>query len=140
MENIISDGIHYLSGIGYSTKEDGWSNKGINVKLFCIDGKTYGAYEDPDDGYRSFGCLEEMDAKCQYTFPPQAVRVVNESLDRKIAYEDGWIEYEDKFMMRILDAVNGKEVLVVGTDFSESYYPMAIFNYTPENLEINKNR
>lgn len=129
MENIISDGIHYLSGIGYSTKEDGWSC--INVYLFCIDGKTYGAYEDPDDGYRSFGCLEEMDAKCQYTFPPQAVRVVNERVDGEI---------EDKFMIHILDAVNGKEVLVVGTDYSDGYYPMAIFNYTPENLEINKNR
>lgn len=139
MENLISDGIHYLSGIGYSTKEDGWGYKDINVYLFCIDGKTYGAYEDPDDGYRSFGCLEEMDAKCQYTFPPQAVRVVNERVDR-INHEDGWHEYEDKFMTHILDAVNGKEVLVVGTDFSESYYPMAIFNYTPENLEINKNR
>lgn len=138
MENIISDGIHYLSGIGYSTKEYGWSNKGINVYLFCIDGKTYGAYEDPDDGYRSFGCLEEMDAKCQYTFPPQAVRVVNKRVDRKIEH-DGWLEYENKFMIHILDAVNGKEVLVVGTDYSESYYPMAIFNYTPENLEINKN-
>lgn len=136
-EKLIADGIHYLSGIGSVTEYDEWT---INdVKLFCLDGKTYGAYVDRCDGYRSYGHIGEVDYKCQYTFPPQPVQVVNACVNDVIKH-DGWTEYEDKFMIRILDATNGKEVLVVGTDNSDSFYPVAIFNYTPENLEINQNR
>lgn len=136
MENIISNGLHYLSGIGHSTKHN-WDGTEINVNLFCIDDKTYGVYEDPDDGWRSYGRLEEVDDKCQYTFPPQSIKVVNEKVYNETDYGI-YTEYEDKFIIHIYDAINGKEVLVVGTDYSDDYYPLAIFNYTPENLEINK--
>lgn len=144
--NVISDGEHFLSGIGHTTIKPNFSfiNRDIDVDLFCIDGVTYGAYIDPDDGYRSYGVIDKVtDCKCQYTFPPQRVMVKNEEIAGKIHYKDDdyeWDRYESKKLIRITDAVNGKEVLVVGTDYSEDYYPYAIFHYTPENLEVNKNR
>lgn len=116
----------------------------IILSPFIIDGVTYGAFIDPDDGYRSYGSIQEVkDHKCQYTFPPQPVNIQNVNINKEVYREDkfgGWHEYISKDFLRMTDAVNGKEVLEIGTDYSEDYYPCAIFHYTPENLEINKNR
>lgn len=142
--NLFTDGKHFLSGIGYTTiKSDGFYEDDIDVDLFCIDGITYGAFIDPNDGYRSYGAIQEIDAKCQYTFPPQPVLVKNVEINNTIEHNDenyGWSEVENKYFICITDAINKKEVLLVGTDYSEDYYPRAIFRYTPENLEVNKNR
>lgn len=79
--NIIEDGVHYLSGIGSTTYHDDWNNEDIDVELFCIDDVIYGAYIDPEDGYRSYGRItaatDIADCKCQFTFPPQKVIVEN---------------------------------------------------------------
>lgn len=144
-QNTISDGKHFLSGVGHATiKCDNIYRDDVDVDLFCIDGITYGAFIDPDDGYRSYGSIQEVkDHKCQYTFPPQPVNIQNVNINEEVYREDkfgGWHEYISKDFLRMTDAINGKEVLEIGTDYSEDYYPCAIFHYTPENLEINKNR
>ena len=127
--NVIEDGVHYLSGIGSTTYHDEWNNEYIDVELFCIDDVVYGAYIDPDDGYRSYGKItaatDIADCKCQFTFPPQ--KVIVENVHTKI---------EDEFGIT-KDAILDKEVLVVGTDYSDDWYPCAIFNYQPMNLYAN---
>lgn len=134
---LIPNGLHYLSGVGETTIEYGFCDN-IDVKLFCIDGVTYGAFEDKDDGFRSYGVIQQMESnvKCEFTFAPQPVHITNQEI-KHLEYETEWIT---KQILTMTDAVNGKEVLVVGTDNTEDYYPMAIFNYTPENLQINQGR
>lgn len=135
--NIIEDGVHYLSGIGSTTYHENWNNEDIDVELFCIDDVVYGAYIDPFDDYRSFGRItaatDIVNCKCQFTFPPQ--KVIVENVRTKIKDEYG--NYIDNYKLVIKDAILNKEVLVVGTDYSDEYYPCAIFSYQPMNLHVN---
>lgn len=136
-DNIISNGLHTISGIGNITTQDGLYDTDIDVDLFCIDGVTYGAFIDPHDGYRSYGVIKKMpEYKCQYTFPPQPIKIENKII------KGNPMDYfvEDKHLLVMTDATNGKEVLVVGTDYTDDYYPNACFRWQPENLEINKNK
>ena len=136
-ESIIEDGVHYLSGIGSTTYYDEWNKVMVDVDLFCIDDVVYGAYIDPDDGYRSYGRITAAtaiaDCKCQFTFPPQ--KVIVENVHTKVDCEYGFVT--DAYKLVIKDAVLNKEVLVVGTDYSDDWYPCAIFNYQPMNLYAN---
>ena len=135
--NLIENGVHYLSGIGSTTYHDDWNNEDIDVELFCIDDVIYGAYIDPEDGQRSYGRItaatDIADCKCQFTFPPQ--KVIVENVHTKI--EDEYGIATDAYKLVIKDAILNKEVLVVGTDYSDDYYPCAIFNYQPMNLYAN---
>lgn len=136
-DNIISNGLHTISGIGNITTQEGLYDTDIDVDLFCIDGVTYGAFIDPHDGYRSYGVIKKMsEYKCQYTFPPQPIKIENKII------KGNPMDYfvEDKHLLIMTDATNGKEVLVVGTDYTDDYYPNACFHWQPENLEINKNK
>lgn len=135
--NLIEDGVHYLSGIGNTTYHCDWDNAEVDVDLFCIDGIVYGAYIDPADGYRSYGRItaatDVANCKCQFTFPPQ--KVIVENVHTKIDGEYGIAT--DAYKIVIKDAILDKEVLVVGTDYSDDYYPCAIFDYQPMNLYAN---
>lgn len=135
----LQDGIHYLSGVGTFSEET--YDEIVEANTFCIDGTVFVAYLNPSDGYRSYGSIyPEPEAKCQYMFSPQPVRIefVRESeSDDMEPYPDNAPNRE---YYRITDAVNGKEILVVGNSYWDEYYPMAIFNYTPENLEINQGK
>lgn len=136
-DNIISNGLHTISGIGNTTTQEGVYDTDVDVDLFCIDGVTYGAFIDPNDGYRSYGVIKKMpEYKCQYTFPPQPIKIENKII------KGNPMDYfaEDKHLLVMTDATNGKEVLVVGTDYTDDYYPNACFHWQPENLEINKNK
>lgn len=136
-DNIISNGLHTISGIGNVTIQDDLHDTDIDVDLFCIDGVTYGAFIDPDDGYRSYGVITKMpEYKCQYTFPPQPIKVEN-----KLVKGSPMTRFaEDKHLLVMTDATNGKEVLVVGTDYAVDFYPNACFYWQPENLEINQGK
>lgn len=142
MEKIIQDGKYLLSGVGTAQiNTTGWDEETTHeVHLFCLNGITYGAWIDPDDGYRSYGDFRKMEenVKCQYRFPPQEVIVTN--VTKKGPCGDSLYYEDNSTTIVITDATNGKEVLVIGTSYYDSYYPMAIFRYTPENLEINQNR
>ncbi len=93
--------------------------------LFVIDGFTYCAYEDPEDGYRSY--LDSIDIlsneKPNVTFEPQRVMITG--------YEDG---------IQILNIKTGEPILLLYTDPVDGYYPCCTFTYNPENMEINKER
>ena len=139
-KNLISDGIHYLSGIGsvQFTDENSINYNEIEGNLFEIDGVTYLAYLDPDDGWRSYGVMQPTTQyKCQYTFPPQKVIVTNRHIEEELTDDWGYNEQVKRDFLIIKDAILNKEVLAVGTDYSEDYYPVAIFRYSPMNLYAN---
>ena len=45
---------------------------------------------------------------------------------------------ENKDFYSIIDVVSGKTILEIGTDYTDSYYPLAICHYHPENMAINQ--
>lgn len=118
---MIKPGKHYLSGIDTTTVN------GIDYYLFILDGITYEAWEDPADGYRSWANIEKSDKTVRFTFPPQEVILIDN-------------ENNERDYIRMYDAQNGKLVLKIETDDWDNYYPIARFEYHPENMEVNKNR
>jgi len=108
-------GLHDLSGVSF--QEDS--------VLFILDGVTYKAVENSSDGYRSY-CedLVISQEKVLNTFPPQRVEGV--------LLDEGYI--------RFVDVQTNKEVLDVGTDHVDAWYPTCIMHWYPENLYINMNK
>lgn len=129
LPNIVS-----LSGVGYTVRrnEGLFSRPDVNVIVLVIDGVRYGAYEDPDDGYRSYGAFGEIDGdemidknRCFVTtFEPQQMVCVTDKV--------GSVE-----TLSLYDCTTGKLVVRVGTDYTEDYYPVAIFEYNPQNMAVN---
>lgn len=112
-------GGHKLSGVDFSQDKD------AAAMHFVLDGKTYSAVEDPDDGYRSMlGTLIESQLPVKNKFP--ACNVVGT-----------WKADGDELVV-LLDCKTGKPVLEVGTDYSDDYYPCFIANFVPENMAINQ--
>jgi len=112
------EGKHILTGVDYLPKEYGAE------AIFCLDGITYKITEDADDGYRSYmGQLEITTQKVRNTFPEQKVVVTYRGEDEE---------------MLVFITESGKKLLAVGTDYSEDYYPMAIFDWNPELMDINQ--
>lgn len=113
-------GEHMFSGVQVIPD----TGKGGKV-LFVIDGTTYCAYEDPDDGYRSyFSSINILsNKKPNITFKPQRVVITG--------CEDG---------IQILNIKTGEPILLLYTDHGDYYYPYCNFTYNPENMEINKER
>lgn len=98
------------------------------VCLFTLDGITYKAVEDPEDGYGSY-CkdIEVSEVPPRYSFPGIAVLCSMK--------EDSGGEKNDVLVIR--DAINGKVILEVGTMNYDDYYPYAHFEYNPENMSCN---
>jgi hypothetical protein len=133
----IPNGVHLLTGVDEFRIETEWDH--IDGWAIILDGKTYIAYYDPDDGYRSYaGFREATDEECKSIniinrFPPQEVF---STAYRERIEEDGWCQVDaEKF--RLLNFCGGI-VLEVSTDYSEDYYPRGHVEYNPENLPINK--
>jgi len=123
-------GEHELSGVDTTTervKQYGEYYEDCEVVRFVIDGKTYKATEDPDDGYRSYlKDLEVTDEKVMNSFPPQ--KVIGKMKD-----DSGM----DNDTIQFIDAATGKVVLEVGTDNTDNYYPYCVMHWSPENLAVN---
>jgi hypothetical protein len=100
-----------------------------NAIRFRLDGVTYTAVEDPDDGYRSsLGKLfSDAVEPMKNIFP--AVRVVA----RKKANET----YSVNDTVEMVDVVTQKVVLEVGTDNTDDYYPYFVSAFHPENMATN---
>lgn len=131
---IISDGKHFLSGVDSVEFNVGWDGEDtVNGIILCIDGKNYGCFVNPDDGYRSYGSFFETEEAPKNTFSPQEVIVKNIHEDSQD--DNGWPTIYD-----ILVISNSEEdvILEVGTNHSDEYYPYGIFRWYPENLPINK--
>lgn len=130
-------GKYILSGVDeFTRKMEGsfWGNfEDCQCINFALDGKTYTAIEDPDDGYRSsLNKIIESDEKIENVFAPTEVMV---SYREKNEYGEGECEILD-----FVDIKNGKRVLEIGTDYTDDYYPCFIACWTPENLSINEEK
>ncbi len=96
---------------------------------FVLDGVTYTAIEDPEDGYRS--CMSEIGISkndvVKNIFPPVEVLV------REMSDDD----YEENEAIEFIDTQNGKIILTVGTKNINDYYPYFVSEFVPENMSIN---
>jgi hypothetical protein len=96
---------------------------GVWNECFKLGSKIYQAYEDPDDGYRSYlGSIEVVDKTDRMVF-------ARASLGEVVVAED---DYLDGF--KLVDTNTGHTWLAVGTDHSCNYYPYFVFNYTPKKV------
>ena len=123
-------GMHELSGVDTTTEEvvETYRTETVDVVRFVLDGKTYKATEDPDDGYRSY--LKDItvcDEAVANNFPPQ--KVLGKMKDNS--------PHRSCDVIQFVDVVTGKVVLEVGTDNSDDYYPWCVLSWQPENLACN---
>jgi hypothetical protein len=132
-------GEHMLSGFDISKKtikDTRDKTVEVNVVRFILDGITYEAVENPDDGQRSFlGELEITEEKVSNTFPPQKV-----ICQMKPSILDAFSIQACYDILEITDAVTNKVVAEIGTDMSMLYYPVCITYWNPKNLAINQNK
>jgi hypothetical protein len=121
-------GEHIFSGCELIPGED------FATCLFVLDGNTYKAEEDPEDGYRSWcNDLEITYDRPHYTFP--GIEVICSMKERDCEYEHSSHECD---ILVITDKKNGKLILEVGTNETNSYYPYCVFHYRPENMSCNE--
>ena len=129
-------GNHLMTGIETGTaKRNCWGDKLINCNYvkFRLDGITYMAVEDPEDGYRS--CCEELeivDEECKTALPA----ILVECKMREDAYANSWCE-EKNDILEFYDVANKQMFMAVGTGNIADYYPYFVFEYTPELLSCN---
>ena len=117
-------GKHTFTGVEFGTMKMDWGE--VNTVKFQLDGVTYVAVENPSDGYRSY--MEDLytcDDKIANPIPETDVVCVH-----KATHDD---------ILEVNDVRNGKTILRVGTENFYHYYRVCIFEYSPENLHINKN-
>lgn len=132
----LKDGIVKLSGFCETTFYVGWDNdEPVDGFIVQIDGKNYGAYVDPDDGYRSYGTFFETDQPCTNTFPPQDVLL--ERVEEAGGYD--WYEEPESKMLYLYNPATKEVILEAGTIWYDSYYPIGRCAWYPENLPINCN-
>lgn len=129
MESLV--GKHLLSGVDEENRKvEMWGDlEDCQCINFVLDGVTYTAIEDPSDGYRS--SLEGIlvsDEKVTNNFAPVEVEV---SYRTKNSYMD------DCEILDFIDTKNGKQIMEIGTDNTDDYYPSFVANFTPENMSIN---
>lgn len=100
-----------------------------NAIRFRLDGVTYTALEDPNDGYRSsLGRLFVSKGETmRNVFPP--IKVVAKKKDHE--------PYQQNDTLQLIDVVTGKVVLEVGTDNTDDYYPCFVGSFSPENMATN---
>ena len=116
-------GEHMFSGVDYT---EGY--EAINI-MFCLDGVTYIAEEDPDDGYRSY--MKELrisEIPCKNSFEPE--RVFCEYTEK--GNYDG-----DSDILIIKNPITENVILKIGTENVCDYYPSCVMEYHPENMQCN---
>ena len=127
-------GAHALTGVDMSTERmETWASSGrfedCNVINFTLDGITYTACEDPDDGYRSsLRYLRQSDEPTKNQFAP--VRVVGRMK------ENG--SHEVHNVLQLVDVLTGGIVLEVGTGNADDYYPYFVGSFYPQEMAPNK--
>lgn len=114
----IPDGLHYLSGIENIRKY------GMDGVRFTLSGQSYECFENESDGYRSYGELLFSDEVCKYNFPPQPVNTT---------FKDTGYDWS----LTMFDPVTENVILKIGTINYDDWYPVAVFEYNPENMSIN---
>lgn len=132
MSTLLPEGKHKFSGIEpYMRPGDYWGT--YEGYYIIIDNSIYAFERDPDDGWRSYGKLyipENISVNdIKNRFPAQDVII---TLNHR-EHIDG-----NKQFYVITDAITGKTILEIGTDYTDSYYPVAICHYYPENMAVNQ--
>lgn len=133
----LKDGIVKLSGFCEATFYVGWDNdEPVDGCIVQINGKNYGAYVDPDDGYRSYGSFFETDKPCTNTFPPQDV------LLERVEDNGGDDLYEEpkRGILTLANPATKEVILEVGTLWYDSYYPMGRCYFNPAAMPINQEK
>lgn len=129
-------GIHTMTGVETGTvKIKGWwsGEDNCNYVKFRLDGVTYMAVEDPNDGYRSC-CreLEVVDEECKTRLPD----ILVECKMRGNFYNKVW-GTETNDILEFYDVGNNQMFMAVGTGNTNDYYPYFVFEYMPEALSCN---
>lgn len=133
MKTLLPEGKHKFNGIDPYTRPDDYWGECIGGYYIIIDDIVYAFECDPDDGYRSYGNLyipENISVNdIKNKFPEQDVIITQHHRE----HTDG-----NKHFYSITDIITGKTILEIGTDYTESFYPVAICHYYPENMAINQ--
>src|SRR5574343_347944 len=124
-------GFHVLTGVdrGSIEVEDYGSPSLCETLSFTLDGVTYTACEDPQDGYRSSMRYLIQDGKTTNNFRPQKVVA-------RMRQNEEWRSAKDE-ILELVDLATGKVVLEVGTNYYDDYYPCFVASFFPENMAIN---
>jgi hypothetical protein len=136
-------GEHWLDAVDFNiTKHKEWDGKFVDANsiTFRLDGNCYTATEDPNDGYRS--TMNEIFTKkvdMTNVFPPTWVVCRPYEADPDDTYNDHSNE-NGISLIEFVDAWNGKVILVVGTDYSDGYYPSFVSNWIPEEMAVNEGK
>jgi hypothetical protein len=100
----------------------------FNRFSFCLNGKTYSADEDPDDGYRSYcSSIEVSDEALPEAF---LCEVKGRMAD------DGSYEVND--VLELVDVKTGWVVLEVGTANTDDCYPYCVQRFNPTAMAVNQ--
>lgn len=123
---------------GYSedvVKGGGWSyaSEDARVCTFMLDGDTYLAMENPDDGYRSSLSYVKKSDPLNKTIQYVCKNKIPSHFVYSVTSNDGDV-------VDFVDKITNKIVLSIGTNFADDYYPCCVMSFCPENLAINKNK
>ena len=99
---------------------------------FNIDKIVFKVLEDPDDGYRSHLGAIEYGAQSNSIFfrQPIAKVTIKTYYGENIEYSQGNEGY------RLVDVDDGHIWLEFGTDNTDDYYPMFVFNHYPKEQKL----
>ena len=117
-------GLRELTGVDFDeeTITGEYSVENCRTISFTLDNKTYTAYEDLEDGYRS--CMRYL-------------KISEKPTKNSFASVKVMARMRDEEVFQLLDIKTGKVVLEVGTDRFDSYYPSFVSNFSPENMACN---
>ena len=129
---LLPEGKHEFSGIEPFQYQDKYGNIRDGYYII-IDNVVYAFEIDHDDGWRSYGDI----------YIPEKISVYsinNRFLAQEVIITLHHREHTDgnKEFYTIVNAETGEVILEIGTDYSESFYPMAICHYYPENMSVNQ--
>jgi len=114
-------GPHVLTGVDTDSRES--THRMADSISFTLDGQTYLAVEDPDDGYRStMDYIARVDEPILNQFATGVKILARMS------------PHNSENILELLNAETGKTILRVGTDNIDDYYPCWVAEYNPENL------
>ena len=125
-------GTHTFTGVerGFLkvNKQFSW-DQDKNTIRFELDGQVFEAIENPSDGYRSYmDKLVISNKQVRNKIPETQVMCIYKDKD----------DYDDCDLLDFIDCRNGKVFLTIGTKHVHDYYPVCIFEYSPEKLSINE--
>lgn len=127
-------GSHIFSGIETGTREIlKWGRyEDCGYIKFILDGVTYMALEDPDDGYRSYmDELEAINEPCKTKLPDIPVYC---------KYRSTTEDNRESDLLDFYDKANGECFLTIGTEDTDDYYPYCVLRYKPEKLAVNDDK